>query len=167
MKVMSVQVLVCFLIVGLSVTLAFLIETVNNYDDPMDFSCQGNKTLRHLSSHHSNHHEDRVWSMGCYDAVAMVHNCQWTGYVNDFDQPFDFECPGEGFINGVRSIHDNGHEDRRWAFQCCTMQGRIRQDCQDTGFVNSYDGGLSVTTDHNNKNFHGWISIHDNDHEYA
>ncbi|XP_060079471.1 hemagglutinin/amebocyte aggregation factor-like [Ylistrum balloti] len=139
MKVMSVQVLVCFLFVGLSVTLAFLVETVNDYDNPMNFSCVGNTTLRHLSSQHSNSHEDRVWSMGCYPAVAMVYDCQWTGYVNDFDQPFDYECPGEGFINGVRSIHDNGRCYRRWAFQCCYVNDfdqPFDYECPGEGFIN-------------------------------
>ncbi|XP_021379237.1 uncharacterized protein LOC110466804 [Mizuhopecten yessoensis] len=156
------KIMVCILLAGLSVTSAFLISNVNDYDAPMDFSCTGNTTLRSLSSTNNNHYEDRVWSMGCYPAVATVQNCQWTGYVNEFDQPFDYECPGDGFINGVRSIHSNHNEDRRWAFQCCEMQGRIRHNCHDTGFVNTYDGGLSYSTAHNYQNFHGWISIHDN-----
>ncbi|XP_033755806.1 uncharacterized protein LOC117338556 [Pecten maximus] len=158
-------ILVCFLVAVLSVTSAFLVSTVNDYDQPMDFSCEGNSTLRHISSHHNNHHEDRVWSMGCYTGIAPVYDCQWTGYVNDFDDPFDFECPGDEFINGVKSYHDNGHEDRRWAFQCCKMLGRIRQHCEDTGFLNHYDDALTYTSNQDNKNIRGWISIHDNGHE--
>jgi hypothetical protein len=29
-------------------------------------------------------------------------------------------CPGNGFIAGLSSYHDNGKEDRRWKFYCCT-----------------------------------------------
>ncbi|XP_069113827.1 hemagglutinin/amebocyte aggregation factor-like isoform X2 [Argopecten irradians] len=161
----NMKVVVCILLAGLSVATAFLVDTVDSYDHEMDFSCAVNTTLRHLHSHHDNHHEDRIWSMGCYPAVAPVYGCQWTSWVNGYDQAFDFECPDEGFINGVRSRHDNNHEDRVWAFQCCKMKGLIRNDCTDTGFVNRFDGDLSFTTHHDNQNIHGWISVHDNDHE--
>ncbi|OWF37968.1 Hemagglutinin/amebocyte aggregation factor [Mizuhopecten yessoensis] len=156
------KMMVCILLAGLSVTTAFV---VNDYDGPMNFSCQGDTTLRHLSSSHTNYYEDRVWSVGCYPAVARLENCQWTGYVNDFDQTFDFECPGDGFINGIRSFHNNYYEDRKWAFKCCEMQDRVRRNCRNTGFVNSYGGDLSYTTAHAYQNFHGWTSIHNNYYE--
>lgn len=159
------EVLVCILCAGLSVTSALLVTAVNDYHDPMEFSCKDNNTLRHISSHHANNREDRVWSMGCYHGISQVYNCQWTDYVNLYDQPFDFECPGEGFINGLRSIHDNGPKDRRWAFQCCKLKDHVRHDCRDTGFLNKYDGDLNYTTTQNNQLFHGWISVHDNGHE--
>ncbi|XP_021379154.1 hemagglutinin/amebocyte aggregation factor-like isoform X2 [Mizuhopecten yessoensis] len=112
------KMMVCILLAGLSVTTAFV---VNDYDGPMNFSCQGDTTLRHLSSSHTNYYEDRVWSVGCYPAVARLENCQWTD--------------------------------------------RVRRNCRNTGFVNSYGGDLSYTTAHAYQNFHGWTSIHNNYYE--
>ena len=47
------------------------------------------------------------------------------GYVNNWDEFFAFQCNNHGFIHGMRSIHDNHSEDRRWDFYCCEHDGLL------------------------------------------
>ncbi|XP_033726357.1 dermatopontin-like [Pecten maximus] len=140
---------------------SFLVDYVNELDGPMDFSCGGNTSLHQLASSHDNRAEDRKWSFGCLPSRNEVMNCVWSGYVNDFDGPVLYECPGDDFINGIRSVHDNGKEDRRWSFQCCSLRGHVRDKCHFTGYVNQYDGPLSYTVP-DDQLIHGTNSIHDN-----
>ncbi|OWF43513.1 dermatopontin-like [Mizuhopecten yessoensis] len=142
----------------------FLVDYANVLDGPMDFSCKGNSSLTQLASHHDNRAEDRVWSFGCQPSRDEVMNCVWSGYVNDFDKPVLYECSGDEFINGFRSIHNNGPEDRRWAFQCCALRGHRRDKCHFTGYVNQYDGPLSYNVP-DEQLIHGINSIHDNGSE--
>ena len=44
-------------------------------------------------------------------------------WENALDKPVEFECPKNGYINGMISEHDNGAEDRRWKFYCCNIPG--------------------------------------------
>ena len=46
------------------------------------------------------------------------------GDVNVWDAPVHYECPGDGFVTGMGSYHDNDKEDRRFKFQCCEVQGK-------------------------------------------
>ena len=41
-----------------------------------------------------------------------------------WDAPVHYECPGDGFVTGMGSYHDNDKEDRRFKFQCCEVQGK-------------------------------------------
>ena len=45
-------------------------------------------------------------------------------YVNEWDQPVTYQCPNDGFITGIDSVHDNRYEDRRFKYQCCEVAGR-------------------------------------------
>ena len=38
-------------------------------------------------------------------------------WVNDYDEPFTFECPAGRYIYWFQSDHDNGPEDRIFDFQ--------------------------------------------------
>jgi len=44
-------------------------------------------------------------------------------YVNDYDELLHYECPDNGYVSGVHSIHNNDAEDRIWNFQCCHTPG--------------------------------------------
>jgi hypothetical protein len=44
-----------------------------------------------------------------------------SGYVNTFDAPVNFACPSGQVLVGTDSIHDNGREDRVYAFTCCEI----------------------------------------------
>ena len=84
---------------------------VNDFDQPMAFTCGPNEYVAGTDSYHSNHHEDRRWEFTCCSAPNYVTSaCRITGWVNEFDGPLDFKAgPGE-VITGVTSYHDNHSE---------------------------------------------------------
>ncbi|XP_035674757.1 hemagglutinin/amebocyte aggregation factor-like [Branchiostoma floridae] len=45
------------------------------------------------------------------------------GAVNNWDQPFTFQCYGNQAIYRVQSVHCNRAEDRVWRFQCRSVPG--------------------------------------------
>ncbi|KAH9498908.1 hypothetical protein Btru_004999 [Bulinus truncatus] len=84
---------------------------------------------------------------------------QSSGYVNNWDQPFDFKCPGHQVLSYISSVHSNYHEDRRWEFHCRTAGAT--GNCFSSAFVNWFDEmvvfrcpGETVLT--------GMASYHDN-----
>ena len=48
-------------------------------------------------------------------------NCKNTTWLNDFDQEFDYKCPGNKVLIRAASYHSNSEEDRRWKFECCDL----------------------------------------------
>jgi hypothetical protein len=54
-------------------------------------------------------------------AVAPTTDCTDSGYVNGFDAPVNFTCPSGYAMVGTYSFHDNGREDRQYAFRCCRL----------------------------------------------
>lgn len=44
-------------------------------------------------------------------------------FQNDYDEPVHFECPNNGYLTGIHSIHNNHDEDRVWKFRCCHITG--------------------------------------------
>ena len=56
--------------------------------------------------------------------LVQVYVCS-AEYVNDWDEVIAFQCPQNGYITGIDSYHDNGHEDRRFKFRCCELTGNI------------------------------------------
>ena len=87
-----------------------------------------------------------------------------SGYVNTFDNPLVFKCPGNQVITGVNSYHSNKYEDRRFGFQCCNVLGRQPRDCYITGNVNDWDGKLTLAVPEG-KVIKGAYSNHDNRRE--
>jgi len=53
--------------------------------------------------------------------VLTTKNCYSSGYVNHFDYPINFRCPGNKVMVRAESYHTNGTEDRRWKFECCDL----------------------------------------------
>ncbi|XP_063056142.1 dermatopontin-like [Engraulis encrasicolus] len=92
---------------------------VNNFDAPFDFTCQRNAVLTGIFSEHSNPHEDRRFMFQCCSANLRLHGCHWTQYLNNFDQPFNYQVPNNMVIAGMSSYHHNGYEDRRYRLYIC------------------------------------------------
>ena len=68
-----------------------------------------------MKSVHENEHEDRRWAFECAPLANGYSECSWTGYVNDWDDPMNFVCPGTGgVVSGMESEHNNHHEDRMY-----------------------------------------------------
>ncbi|KAH3716254.1 E-selectin-like [Dreissena polymorpha] len=99
----------------------------NKLDGLLDYACPNkNQFINHVISQHHNHKEDRQFDFTCSDVVSgyddSTTTCTYSGWVNEFDQPVNFRCPDDGFIHGMRSEHNNHHEDRKWDFFAARFQ---------------------------------------------
>ena len=84
---------------------------VNDYDDPMSFTCGSNEYISGVQSHHHNRHEDRRWNFYCCSSPGhTTSGCYQTPYVNNWDDPMDYAAPSGHVITGATSYHDNGRE---------------------------------------------------------
>jgi len=97
---------------------------VNNWDNPMHFSCATNEAISGMQSKHSNRREDRRWKFQCSRVKSpyIITPLAWSDWVNDWRQ---WASEGRGCsiqagnaIKAVYSEHKNNQEDRRWQFQC-------------------------------------------------
>ena len=92
----------------------------NGFDRKLDFSCPPNNYIYKIFSKHSNTCEDRKWDFGCRKG-PVTDNCYWTGYRNEYDAELNYKAPWNTVITGMRSIHSNKKEDRRYAFRYCKV----------------------------------------------
>ncbi|CAH2276563.1 Hypothetical predicted protein [Pelobates cultripes] len=92
----------------------------NNFDEELYFICPFGSVLRGMESFHDNSKEDRRWKFECCTGeVQVTSNCQWSGYVNEFDGYLKWDALPNFYLVGTRSYHDNGKEDRRWQYYSC------------------------------------------------
>ncbi|XP_059159174.1 dermatopontin-like [Physella acuta] len=136
---------------------------VNEWDQPFDFKCPLGQAISYVSSVHNNHYEDRRWEFHCR-SVGSTGACEDSGYVNEFDQQLTYVCPLNKAITGVASYHDNHYEDRRFRFQCCSVNDRNLTGCYITGDVNTWDGKLTLFVP-DGKVVNGAFSTHNNYYE--
>jgi len=96
---------------------------LNSWDHEINYSaCEHNGVgfISGFKSHHSNWHEDRIWKVKCCPLQdRCVDKCEWTGYINGWDDRMDHSTPNGYGIMGVQSDHHNFYEDRRWKIQMC------------------------------------------------
>ncbi|XP_059154331.1 dermatopontin-like [Physella acuta] len=138
-------------------------SVVNGWDQPFDFKCPPGHAISYISSEHNNYFEDRQWEFHCR-SVWETSACEQSGYVNDFDQPINYVCPHNKVMTGVASYHSNHHEDRRFKFQCCSVNGKSLNGCYKTGEVNTWDGKLTLLVPEG-KVVNGAYSTHNNYYE--
>ena len=120
------------------------IKALTPYDDPWTEECASGHSIYRVRSSHSNHHEDRRWSFSCRYDRKIGSSCQWSGYVNNYDQSILYQCPN-GVIAGLHSKHHNHYEDRRFSFKCCFTQMNYQQNCRWTGNVNDWNRRMDYT----------------------
>ncbi|XP_056373564.1 hemagglutinin/amebocyte aggregation factor-like [Hyla sarda] len=72
-----------------------------------------------MSSYHDDGQEDRRWSFFCCRGKVQRRNCQWSSYVNDFEQEFTWKASSSRYLVGISSYYDNEHKDRSWTFATC------------------------------------------------
>eukprot|EP00092_Neocalanus_flemingeri_P081720 GFUD01102138.1.p1 GENE.GFUD01102138.1~~GFUD01102138.1.p1 ORF type:complete len:113 (-),score=20.32 GFUD01102138.1:25-363(-) len=108
----------------LTLVLGLDIGYVNNFDETFVYECTNVAgVITGMQSVHSNGAEDRRWSYKCCSATATCyHDCFFTPYINEFDQPMDFTLQDGYQLTGTESEHDNGKEDRVWRLQLCKVQ---------------------------------------------
>ncbi|XP_051746087.1 hemagglutinin/amebocyte aggregation factor-like [Ctenopharyngodon idella] len=99
----------------------FLSPYANDFDKPFTFECPPHHIMAGMSSNHNNKHEDRRWQFYCCRSNGhCTANCEWTTYVNWFDEYFHWTVPNQNYLVGAESYHENKHEDRRWKYMYCT-----------------------------------------------
>ena len=149
-----------------SIEYAASIQYQNQFDQQLSRECHRGYGMYKVSSVHDNHREDRVWSWECRKLPihGYVH-CTLTGYVNNFDEPMNFMCGRNQYIAGVYSYHDNGREDRRWRFSCCSVQNYITKSCYQSNYVNNFDAPINYQAHGPDEVFTGVYSYHSNHHE--
>jgi len=86
------------------------------------------------------------------------------GWVNNWDNKLNFQCPDGEHIYRMKSYHDNGKEDRRWEFFCRKGYVGTDSECSWSGEVNNWDKVLDYTCP-NNGIVTGLESRHDNGKE--
>ncbi|KAK0058741.1 dermatopontin 2 [Biomphalaria pfeifferi] len=136
---------------------------VNDWDSPFNFRCPDNQIISYTSSIHDNRKEDRRWEFLCRTA-GKTHSCIDSGYVNEFDEPIVYTCPGNKVMVGAHSYHSNKHEDRKFGFYCCDIKGKSPRNCYDTGYVNDWDQKLTLVVPEG-KAIKAAFSHHDNRRE--
>ena len=99
-----------------------------------------------------------VFLLGC---LCIVSGQEW---ANDYDGYLYYECPTNQSINHIISIHDNGHEDRIWAFECAPSTFSL-ETCSWSGYVNDYDEVLVYECSSGAGLIAGMESEHDNGSE--
>jgi len=112
----------------------------NRWDQRHTKTCPSGQYIARIRSVHHNHYEDRLWNVDCQRMSGVLANkaCAWSGYVNSFDAMISYTCPSGKVMTGMDSYHDNGREDRRFRFHCCTLtaerrscpNGRFGDQCQ-------------------------------------
>jgi len=114
---------------------------VNYWDETFRWEAGSNRMITGIYSEHIEDKNDRLF--GFYSKAASGFNClpnEAGPFVNDFDKEFKFKCSENEAINSVYSVHDNGKEDRRFAFSCCRLSDHvILRTLYWTAWVNNYD----------------------------
>ncbi|XP_045162367.2 hemagglutinin/amebocyte aggregation factor-like, partial [Mercenaria mercenaria] len=138
-------------------------------DGALKFKCPHEyQFISRVQSVHSNAAEDRTFDLECSNVDVNVENlntsCIWTDWQNDFDGLLAFECDNNGYINGMKSYHDNIAEDRKWAFHCCEIKEVHLFNCKITDWTNILDGVQDYRLP-SQRVMKGVVSIHDNNAE--
>eukprot|EP01083_Nonionella_stella_P020152 55865_1 len=98
------------------------------YDETYHRDCYSTQQHSALIGGRSDHDigkEDREWEFHCGTlniTKYLLTMCYDTRYLNTWDSTFSFYCPNNGVMRKVYSEHNNGGEDRLWAFVCCRIQ---------------------------------------------
>uniref|UniRef100_A0A673FQ98 Hemagglutinin/amebocyte aggregation factor-like n=2 Tax=Sinocyclocheilus rhinocerous TaxID=307959 RepID=A0A673FQ98_9TELE len=89
----------------------FLSPNVNDFDQKFTFECPPHHIITGMSSYHNNKHEDRWWQFYCCRSNDhCTADCEWTTYVNCFDEYFHWTVPNHNYLVGAESYHENKHE---------------------------------------------------------
>jgi len=161
---LSLLLFVALCIGGMIPTEALSHTFTTNYDKAFTISCSGGYVIHHIISTHSNWRGDRKFTITCGREPKLPRfrdqTHSWSGYVNHWDGQFTYECPGRSIITGIKSIHNNWHDDRRFDFRCTTLPDYVKLGrCKWTGYVNTWDHRMDYTPDYYLK---GVSSIHNN-----
>ncbi|KAF4115342.1 hemagglutinin/amebocyte aggregation factor-like [Onychostoma macrolepis] len=101
----------------------FLTPYVNDFDQAFTYECPPHHIITGMASYHGNRQEDRRWQFYCCRGKGYcTSGCQWTTYVNYFDEAFHWTVPNQSYLVGAESYHANRQEDRRWKYKYCAKK---------------------------------------------
>ena len=141
----------------------------NDWDDPLSVVCntaQG-EALYLVQSVYSKYKRDRRWMWQCKQIVPKPMSCcPWSEeYENDYDdKELNFQCEPNCVLTGVKSVHSNKKEDRRWKFRCCEAEGHCTRPCSWSNYINNMGGYMHYRAPHI-RVFTGVYSYNDNTKE--
>ncbi|CAL1540939.1 unnamed protein product [Lymnaea stagnalis] len=109
---------------------------MTNLNEEWTFECPKGRTIRSLMSSYEGN--DRVWNFTCdlTDPKLNISVCDWSGYINDYNAQFRYQCPSDGIITGMSSHFEVGVLDRRYQFLCCYPGAYATHACQYTPALN-------------------------------
>ena len=112
----------------------------NELNGELRVECSDKQGFVRVVSQLNNRHEDRQWKWECQEVVkTSFAKCYWTDdWVNEFDEPFLFQCPANNILTGVQSIHHNHYEDRRWKLRCCHAKNHFTRNCFASAYINDW-----------------------------
>ena len=95
-------------------------NNINNWQEPIGFTCPSDFYIAGLKSYHINSKEDRRWSVKCCRSLGYrTESCELTKeYINALQGSMDYEaklsgCAGDNaqsFFTGFQSYHNAGKE---------------------------------------------------------
>merc|ERR1712185_59311 len=91
---------------------------INGWNGNMNWQASGHTFVSGLHSTHSNRREDRLFKPLLTNIGTTQAHKHWSGWVNNWDAYFHYDCPTNYALSGFISYHSNRKEDRRWRFQC-------------------------------------------------
>ena len=103
----------------------------NGWDAAQEWNgVDSNSFLVGFTSDHNNHHEDRTYSFFTARSDNFIlQQCSGWKLLNDWDQLVDLQLGDEEVIAGVKSVHNNHHEDRRFSVITCKIAIRNGKLC--------------------------------------
>lgn len=145
---------------------------LNSWDGKQNWINKDDIFLSGQYSVHDNDHEDRRYKWD-YCQLKSGEDPFSGGFRSDsfglrnglYDELWRRGCGGKSALVDVYSIHDNGHEDRKFDFKCRSIKHAYRlEECKWTTYVNDYDNKVNY-----NCPDHGILrtvqSVHNNEHE--
>ena len=106
---------------------------------------------------HDNRKEDRVWTLKCEaiqsDRPFPADTDVIESHENGWDEDHDWDPRAEGhnsFLVGMKSEHNNHHEDRKYTFFHTQSEYWILADCE-TDWVNKFDEAITVDFSDSNR----------------
>ena len=129
----------------------------NEYDSNQYCKCRPGERISYFHSVHDNKKEDRVWTLKCEAIQSDRPFPEDTDVIESHENGWDeahYWDPrnygGNSFLVGMKSKHNNRHEDRKYTFFHTQSEHWVLANCE-TGWVNEYDGKLSVDLSDSNK----------------
>ena len=122
----------------------------NKWDKDQYCACNKWEKVWKFSSHHSNYHEDRKWTLSCKPIVPeelrvemQSRGDNWMNKAterNNLDQHQEWNgLDSNSFLVGMQSHHDNGAEDRMYSFFTARSDNFVLDHCTGWRKLNKFD----------------------------